>query len=128
MLAKVMNIRGVLTPLRQSGVLEPRVIVRVSFGNHGLGKSLQEMKVAKDSSLEFDSTVKVKNGHQAAIRFLERLNKFIQTDHVSVLELEGFLIITFDGDEGPVMIRVKVQEGKVAYQEAQLIWESETVI
>jgi hypothetical protein len=57
--------------------------------------------------------------------FIENLKGFIQTDGNDVLNPEVSFMVTFETDEEPVTIRVIVHGGKVTYQEARLVWDSE---
>lgn len=127
MLNRVVTIKGVLTPNHLDGVIEPISVLRISFGNHGLCKTLEGIKVGKNTVIEIDSSISTSSGRQVAARFVAQLNRFITSETVA-LELQGSIMITVETDEDPLTIRVTVRDSKVTYQEARLIWNKEEVL
>jgi hypothetical protein len=125
MLSKVIAVKGSLTPANRESTLEPRTLLRIGFGTKGLSKAFNGSRLTKDTTIEIDSSVKVADGRRSAMLFIENLKGFIQTDGNDVLNPEGSFMVTFETDEEPVTIRVIVHGGKVTYQEARLVWDSE---
>lgn len=127
MLPQVISIRGSLAP-EELPIAAATTVLRISFGqSNNVGKSLQGVQLGKHTVLEIDSVIKTDDGRYSASKFLEALNVFIKSDDVETLQLQGTFLIHIEEDE-PVTVRVKVADGKVRYQEARLVWESELIV
>lgn len=78
------------------------------------------------SGMAFNSPSPAWGDRQEFLHFLKVLKEFLQTEEAVKLGLEGSLQITQETPNLPIVIRVKIKDGKVSYQEAETVeWGEE---
>jgi hypothetical protein len=137
MLAKMLNVRGVLTPIQPSNINEETAdTIRKACGEQGLWWVLSEdlgangtMEILAGISSEKDNFPPEATPYDKAWHlmwgFIEAVEKIIETEGIEELGLEGSFLLTVDTDDDPFIVRVIVRDEEVSYQEATLTWDSE---
>lgn len=78
------------------------------------------------SGMAFNSPSPAWGDRQEFIDFINALKEFMETEEAVKLGLEGSLQITMETARLPIVVRVKIKDGKVSYQEAtELVWGEE---
>lgn len=78
------------------------------------------------SGMAFNSPSPAWEDRQEFLNFINALKEFMETEEAVALGLEGSLEITMETVKLPLVIRVKIQGGKVSYQEAEtVVWGAE---
>ena len=125
---KLMHVKGTLVPSKPEFVSEytghrimtemirNRLIATLSDPNSG---SLNWAK----GTINPDTHTETLGGRPAAMDFITRLHNVVTAPAIKQLGLQGELMVTVDGEKGPVAFRVTVEDGNVFYNEAKLVWE-----
>jgi hypothetical protein len=137
MLAKMMEVKGTLTPIQPSNVNDstPQTIRKVC-GEQGLWWVLSEdsgangtLEIQAGISAEKDNFPPDATSYDKAWHFMwgfiEAIEALIETDGLDELGLEGSFMVTVDTDDNPLIVKVTVRDEEIFYQEATLTWESE---
>lgn len=137
MLAKMMSVRGVLSPIQPSNVNdETAETIRKACGEQGLWWVLYE-ELGENGTLEIHAGISAEKDNfppntasydkawHPMWGFIEAIEKIIETDGIDELGLEGSFMVTVDTDGDPLIVKVIVRDEEVIYQEATLTWDSE---
>lgn len=137
MLAKMMSVRGVLSPIQPSNVNnETAENIRKACGEQGLWWAVSE-ELGENGTLEIHAgissekdnfppdTTSYDQAWHPMWGFIEAIEKIIETDGIDELGLEGSFMVTVDTDGDPLIVKVIVRDEEVIYQEANLTWDSE---
>ena len=128
---KIMHVKGTLVPSNLKAVVSDhtghrimtemirnRLIATLGGPNSGMNVS----QWAK-GTINPDTHTETRGGRPAAMDFITRLHNVVTAPGIKQLGLQGELMVTVDGEKGPVAFRVTVENGDVFYNEAKLVWE-----
>jgi hypothetical protein len=124
------TIRGRLVPSRAVAAADKSIRhgLQQAFKDNGLHELILRDTTWDDSGILFNSSFPVYVGHQYAEEFLNSLNAVMQTETAQKLGLNGYFTVLIDGGKEPTVLRVRVTEGEVSYQQAELVWPAATVM
>ena len=78
--------------------------------------------------IDINSNTRAFGGHHVALLFISMLNKFLQVKEVSELGLKGNLMIVTDTSTIPSIFQVRVENGTVTYQQANIGWDEPVTV
>lgn len=78
-------------------------------------------------NIEFNSQTLPLGGRNIPLGIIGMLNDLMKAEGVAELGLEGKLTVLVETAEEPSVVRITIQEGKLRYQHAKLLWEPELV-
>lgn len=87
----------------------------------------QRGSIVTGSVVAFNSPSPAWEDRQEFINFINALKELLGTKEAVALGLEGSLQITMETTLLPIVIRVKIKDGKVSYQEAESVTWGEEV-
>lgn len=79
------------------------------------------------SGMAFNSPSPAWEDRQEFLNFINALKEFLKTEEAVALGLQGSLKITMETTFLPIVVRVKIKDGKVSYQEAETVTWGEEV-
>ena len=128
-----MHVQGVLTPSSTKSVNEATADrMDAEMARNQLVPILRNLAdwdilQWKMGIVKVDSFTETLGGCPAAMDFITRLYMFVTAPGIKELDLQGEMMVTFDGARGPVIFRVTVANGNVFYNEATVTWENEPI-
>lgn len=81
----------------------------------------------EQGDIEFNSQTLPLGGRNIPLGIVGMLNDLMKAEGVAELGLEGKLTVLVETAEEPSVVRITIQEGKLRYQHAKLLWEPELV-
>lgn len=133
MTTKIMHVKGSVAPSRPENVTGGTAhrmmteLIRNRLASTLLNPNESMAKWDK-GKIECDTRSETNGGGRPAVMdFITRLHNVVTTAGIKELALSGEFMVTAEGVSEPVVIRVVVENGNVAYKEAKLVWEDEVV-
>jgi hypothetical protein len=119
------HIKGALVP--SNAVTEDtRRCIYHAVTRNSLGGLLKGSKWGRGIIDIHSSTLTPTGSCADALAFISALHNVITADGVAELGLKGMLTIIVETDTEPIMFRAAVKDHKISYQQANLVWGTET--
>lgn len=120
---KTLHVRGTLSPASPEATdTETHAAIKEAVHQNGLRWVLEEGNHWGLGIININSCTETSGGTLAALGFMDRLTRLINTESISKLGLQGSLMITADSEWAPVVFNVKVKDREVSYMQARLSW------
>lgn len=106
---------------------DPHLTSVINYDREWFGSDSEGVKWDENSGATFRSPSPAWNDRQDFINFINALKELMKTEEAVTLGLEGSFEIVMDTEKLPLIFRVKIEGGKVSYQEASHIVWAESV-
>lgn len=118
----MVTIRGKLTPSNENPDAESKRALYQAFTESKLRELVQWSSEWKEDGIHFNFSRPAYDHPNIKANFLNALNEVMQTKVALELGFKGYFTVTVDTPTTPRMIRVIVENNRVSYRRAEVVW------